>query len=83
MSKSLNISPQNNLKEKVLLSINNIYVEPKIRERLYFILRYLSFYLKYLKYMEFMSISGVTSTCSNTCMTPVGHTGDDTANCCS
>ena len=26
--------------------------------------------------MESKAISGVTSTCSNTCTTPVGHTGD-------
>ena len=29
--------------------------------------------------MESKSISGVTSTCKNTCTTPVGHTEDDMA----
>ena len=41
-----------------------IYTEPIIREPLYF--------------MASKSISGVTSTCCNTCIAPVGHTGDDT-----
>ena len=33
--------------------------------------------------MESKSISGVTSTCSNPCTTPVGHTEDDMAYLCS
>ena len=41
--------------------------EPKIREPLYVI----------FKDMESKSILGVTSTCSNPCTTPFGHTEDD------
>ena len=33
--------------------------------------------------MESKSISSVTSTCRNTCTTPVGHAGDDIAYLCS
>ena len=51
-----------------------VYTDQKIREPL--------FYLKHIKDMEPKTILGVTSTCSNTCTIPVGHTGDDAAFCC-
>ena len=37
------------------------------------------YYLKHIADMESKTISDVTSICSNTCTTPVGHTGDDIA----
>ena len=48
-----------------------IYAEAKIREPLYFILKY---YIKHLTEMQPKTILDVTFTFSNTCTTPVMHT---------
>ena len=42
-----------------------------------------SFYLNHIKGTEPKSISGVTSTCSNSCLTPSGHSEGDMAYLCS
>ena len=50
------------------------YTQHRIENKRTLVFHFL-FYIKHIKYMESKSIWGVITTCINTCMTPVGHTG--------